>query len=289
MSTIQVKDGAGTTKYFGTIGTGAASGDPFYSLPADFYTEVSKGNVYKHSMVHKFGHNTAVGTTFVPISQGGIYNTVQTGSATTLRVKAGGNANDTAAGTGAQEITLEGIDETGAIATETLATAGASASSATTTTFIRLHRVFVSASGSYATSSSGSHDASIVIENGAGGTDWATIELNGFAKSQSEIGAYTIPSGYTGYLLGAFGFVDSTKTTELMFFKREGILDTSSPYDAMRLVFEERVEGANFEINLKSPIKLNSDSTGCDIGFLAKVDTGTADVEVDFEILLIQD
>lgn len=250
----------------------------------DFLVEVAKGNIAGHSIVNKFGHNTAVGTSFVPVAQGGYYNTPQSGSATTLRIKAGGDANDTAAGTGAREITLIGIDETGAEVTETLATAGASASSATTTTFMRLYRVYVSASGTYATSSSGSHAGTITIENGSGGTDWGQIVLNGFSKAQSEIGAYTIPDGYTGYLLEAFGFVDSSKVTELLFFKREGILETAAPYTAMRLMFEERVQGNSFVITLKSPLKIG---TGCDCGFMAKVDTGSADCEVDFEILLI--
>jgi hypothetical protein len=250
----------------------------------DFLTEVAKGNIAGHSLVHKFGHNTAVGTTFVPVTQGGIYQTPQTGSATTLRIKAGGDANDTAAGTGARQITLQGIDETGAEVTETLATAGASASSATTTTFIRLYRAWVSQSGTYATASAGSHAGTITIENGAGGTDWGEILLNSFPRSQSLIGAYTIPKGYTGFLLGSNGAVDSSKVTDLLFFKREGILETSAPYKAMRLLFEETIENDSFEYKLKSPLKIG---TECDCGFMAKVDTGTANVEVDFELLII--
>ena len=250
---------------------------------SDFYTEVAKGNVPGHSIVHKFGQNNAVGTTFVPVTRGGVYHTLQVGAATTLRIKAG-DANDTAAGSGAQEITLQGIDETGAEVTEALATAGTSASAATTTTFIRQPRAWVSKSGTYATSAAASHAAEIVVENGSGGTDWCTIGLNGYSRGQTEIGAYTIPVGYTGYLIGAFGFVDSSKITNLLFFKREGILKTSAPYDAMRIVFEERSEGGEFTIDLKSPILLG---TGCDCGFMAKVNSTTAEVEVDFELLII--
>jgi hypothetical protein len=252
---------------------------------SNFYAEVAKGNVAGHSIIHKFGQYDSVGTTFTPVARLGIYNTLQPASATTLRIKSGGNANDTAAGSGAREITLEGIDENGAVATETLATAGASASSATTTTFTRLYRAYVSKSGTYATSSAGSHSATICIENGAGGTDWADIDATGFPKSQTEIGAYTIPNGYTGYLISAFGFSDSSKTTELIFFKRTGILQSAAPYDAMRVVFEERLEGGEFTVDPAAPILLG---TACDVGFLAKVNTGTAAVEVDFEILLVQ-
>ena len=134
-----------------------------YTPSGEYLIEVAKGNISGASIIHKFGQSDAIGTSFVPVARGSIYHTVQVGSATTLRVKAG-NTNDTAAGSGAQKVMLEGIDETGAIATEELTTAGTSASTASTTTFIRLYRMYVSESGTYATSAAGSHAADIVIE-----------------------------------------------------------------------------------------------------------------------------
>jgi len=252
----------------------------------DFLIEVSKGLVPKHSLVHKFGMNYSMGTSFVPISVGGLYNTPQVAGATTLRIKAGGNANDTAAGSGAREITLEGLNETGALATETLATAGASASSATTTTFIRLFRVYLSESGTYATSLAGSHSAAITIENGSGGTDWATIYATGFPHSQSEIAAYTVPLGKTAYLIDYRLSSDANKSFDFMFFKRESILDTSAPYEAMRIQFEGN--GIESPIQFIFPDPLRFDAL-TDIGFLAKVSTGTADVVGSFNLLLVDD
>jgi len=252
---------------------------------SDFYAKVAQGSVSGQSIVHKFGQYNSIGTSFTPVARLGVYQTPQPAAATTLRIKAGGNANDTAAGSGAREITLVGLNQLGVETTEVLATNGTSASTATTTTFMRLYRAYVSKSGTYATALAGSHSAAICIENGAGGTDWADIDATDFPKSQTEIGAYTIPEGYTGYLISAFGFSDSSKTTELMFFKREGILDAAAPYEAMRVVFEERMEGGEFTVDPKAPILIG---TACDCGFLAKVDTGTSEVEVDFEILLIQ-
>ena len=67
---------------------------------SDFLTEVAKGNVAGNSIIHKFGKNISTNTSFTPVSIGGIYQTPQAGSATTLRIKSGGNANDTAAGSG---------------------------------------------------------------------------------------------------------------------------------------------------------------------------------------------
>lgn len=97
----------------------------------NFYMKLAEGAKHGYSIVHKFGRNESVGTSFVPIAGGGIYRTPQTGSATTLRVKAG-NANDASDGTGARAVTIEGIDSTGALASEVLATNGTSAGAAGT-------------------------------------------------------------------------------------------------------------------------------------------------------------
>ena len=251
----------------------------------DYLTEVARGNVSGASIIQKFGHNGLIGTTFVPVTGIGTYETPQVGSATALRIKAGGNANDTAAGSGAREVTIEGINELGAFVSEAVATAGALASAKTAAKFIRMFRAYVSASGTYATSTAGSHAADITIENGAGGTDWSEIHIEGFPLGQTERGVYTIPEGYTGYLLSASGFTDGTKITEILFFKREGILKTVAPYDAMRIVFDATLEGGEFTHEPKAPLLIG---TGCDCGFMAKVNQGTANVQVDFEILLIQ-
>jgi len=157
---------------------------------------IARGDMLGHSVVHKFGHNEAVGTSYEAIAAGGIWRTLQPASATTLRVKAG-NTNDTNGGSGAWEIELQGISATGALITETVTLAGTSASTATTQTFIRLIRFFVTKSGTYGTPSAGSHADAIVIENGAGGTDWGTIPLSGLAHGQSQVALYTVPLGYT--------------------------------------------------------------------------------------------
>ena len=94
--------------------------------------DIARGLVPGCRSFFRFGRNTAIGATYTPVTRSGHYRTPQAGSATTLRVKAGGNANDTAAGSGARQITLVGLDATGNVITETLATAGASASAATT-------------------------------------------------------------------------------------------------------------------------------------------------------------
>lgn len=242
------------------------------------------------TVVKKFGRNTAVGTSFAPVALGGVYNTPQAAAATTLRIKAGGGTTDTAAGAGAREVTLVGLDETWAEATEAVATAGASASSATTTTFTRLYRAYVSSSGTYATSAAGSHESAITIENGAGGTDWATISATDFPHSQTEIGAYSVPTGYTGYVFLDDVISETTsKTADIVFFWRAGNDDTAAPYSAMRVQapFYGLQQGI---VDLSGKNIMYGPYVGpCDIGFMAKVDSATGSVSAEFEIYLVNE
>lgn len=263
--------------------------DAVLTRPSFPWLDISRGLVTGMESVKKFGRNPAVGTSYAPVTMGGIYRTPQSASATTLRIKAGGNANDTAAGSGARQITLEGLDENFALATETLATAGASASSATTTTFTRLFRAHVSQSGTYGTSAAGSHSADIVIENGSGGTDWTTIDATNFPKSQTEIAAYTVPAGKTAYVFLENITNESGKTLDAIFFKRDEADDTAAPYEAMRA--QVTITGITTGL-----VELSGTQTPfgpfvgpCDIGWLAKIDTGTAAVSAEFEIFLVDE
>ena len=251
----------------------------------DFLIEVAKGNIPGHSIVHKFGHNDNVSTTLAPVSLGGIYRTPQVGSATPLRIKAG-NVNDTAAGTGAREVILQGLDKTGAEIFVPLATAGAVASANSAEDFIRFHRGWVSASGTYATAIAGSHAGDIVIENAAGTEDWGIIDASAiFPKAQTEIGAYSVAVGHTAFVLRASTFTDSSKITSTLFFKRNGILQVAPPYEAMRLVFDQTLEGDHSDIHIRSA--LNNFEGPCDLGVMAAIDVGTASVHVDIEILVV--
>lgn len=266
---------------------GTATGKPVNLSPKTFskewYVALAEGLVPDWSVVHKFGAAN-VGTTYTPVCDGGFYRTPQVAGATQLRIKAGGNANDTAAGSGAREITLKGLDATGTEITETLATNGASASSATTNSFMRLHQMWVSASGTYATQSAGSHVGNIVIEDSGGTQDWATISSTDFPRGQSQIAVYSIPAGKTGYIKEVFGTVDSNKTMNIAFFQRKNILETAAPYTPMGLITEMKGISGPFSFLVTTPI--NGFTGPCDIGFMAKVPTGTGDLTVDFEIML---
>lgn len=255
------------------------------SLP---WLDIARSLVTGITTIKKFGRNSAVGTSFVPIALGGVWQTPQSASATTLRIKAGGNANDTAAGSGARSVTLVGTDANFAELTETVATAGASASSATSGSFTRINRLYVASSGTYATAAAGSHSAAITIENGSGGTDWATIDATNFPKGQGEIGAYCVPAGKTAYVFLRQITVDSTKSNDLVFFWRDGADDTAAPYSAMRS--QSVVIGLKSNLNFPEVDAPLGPYVGpCDIGFMGKVDAGTASLAVEFDIYLVSE
>lgn len=257
--------------------------------PSWTWLDVARGLAGGITSVKKFGRNAAVGTSFVPVCIDGLYQTPQPGSATALRIKAGGNANDTAAGTGARSVRVTGTDENFELATEVITTAGASASSATTTTFTRLFLIDVETSGTYATLTAGSHAGKIVIENSAGGTDWGAMDAAGFAKSGSEIGAYTIPSGYTGFIKLRDLSIDSGKTVDAIFFSRPNCDQTAAPYSAMRArSVITGVAGGSIEAFGATDVPFGPFVGPTDVGFMAKVASGTASVSVEFEIILVE-
>lgn len=244
--------------------------------------DVSRGNVQGVRVVHHFGRNTAIGATFTPVTRSGFYRTPQVSGATALRIKAGGNAADTANGAGARAITLIGLDANGELISEVLATAGASASDPTAQTFIRLLDAFVSASGTYATQAAPSHFGNIIIEAAAGGADWALISDGSFPRGDSEVGAYTTPKGRSAYVQAIRMSSDADKKANIVLFKRSGILETVAPYSPMVLVAEFPAVSGSLQIDYDPPLAFPQLT---DFGFMASVSASTVDVTVSFDVI----
>jgi len=198
--------------------------------------------------VHKFGANADVGGTAEVIwTPGSTYPWPE--AAETVRVKAGGNAADTAAGAGAQEITIQGLDENWELVEEAVETAGASASAATTATFIRVFRAFVSRVGAYGAANTGA----INIENT---TSTNVIANIGAALGQTEMALYTIPAGYKGYLTSIEATVDTNQSADLRFWQRPNADDVVTPFSgAARLVTRFLALATAANRNLKAPIE----------------------------------
>jgi len=256
-----------------------------YNPSQNFLIEVAKGNIAGHSLVNKFGFNDSVGSTLQPVTDGAVYQTPTT--AQSLEVVSS-SANDTSAGSGARTLEIQGLDASFAAQTVTVSMNG-TAAVAVTGTWMRVFRMRVLTSGTYATQSVGSHAGTLTLRGASAGATWATIGLtaSSFPVGQTEIGCYTIPSGYTGYLLSKHISIESTKVPNILWFRRENADDVAAPFDAMRLF--ERHYGSASEITYKPPAPAITLPAKTDIGAMAYIATGSASVSVEFQILLVVD
>tara|TARA_R110001606_G_C15227762_1_gene634778 strand:- start:39 stop:836 length:798 start_codon:yes stop_codon:yes gene_type:complete len=255
------------------------------SLP--WGAQISRGNMLHAHVHHQFGRNATCGTSYVPVSDSGIYRTPQVAGATQLRIKAGGNAADAAAGAGAQSVRLHGINAIGNEITEVIATAGTSASAATTQSFIRLYHAEVHDSGTYGTQAAGSHAGDITIEDAAGTEDWAEMLLDGFASATTCIGSLTIPRNHVGLVTSINVTIDTSgsKTMDVLFMQRSDILQTAAPYSPITKVQEFLGLNVGQSITYDIPFKVPELT---DIGVLAKSSAGTNAVSVDMEIIMLE-
>lgn len=243
--------------------------------------DISRGIASGHRYIRQFGRNTAVGGTFSPIARAGVYRTPQVATAPFLRIRAGGNAADTANGAGARSVTLIGLDVNGDYLQETIATAGASASALTTNKFLRLTEAIVQTSGTYATQTALSHVASINIEDAAGNL-WATIQDTDIPRGDSEIASYSVPRNRTLFITNVRVEAAAANKSNIVMFARSGILQSEPPYDAMVLLQEFPEFSGVTQFRFDPPIRINQLS---DVGFLAKTETSTTDVAVGFDCI----
>lgn len=255
----------------------------YFKTPNDFLIEVAKGKVPKHSLVNKFGAGNLT-TTLLPVSQDSEYPTPTT--AVSLEFVSS-SANDTSAGTGAREVTVVGLNSAWTEVTQTVVTNGTTPV-ALTTPLLRLYRWYVSQSGTYATETAGSHAGTLTLRVAGAGATWSTFVITPFPIGQSQIGIYTIPIGYTAYLLAKNIFVDSTKTADIYFFQRPNAHDVTAPFTGTMRLFEREV-GVTGGFELITPAPKGPFVGPCDVGFMGKVSAGTGECSVEFQLLLIQD
>lgn len=238
-----------------------------------FEYRVASGQIPEFRVITLAGENISVGSTFEFITEGGIFRMPQLGDETTLRIAAGGSADDAAAGIGAQEIVLTGLDETGATVSELVTTNGILASLPTTTTFLRLLRIIVTKSGTYPVDlTSASHVDTITIENGAGTEVWGEISLNGFAQSNDKIGCGTVALGDTAQISRLDITVNSTRLVDIALFIRNNILQTDPPFSPF--IIGQELTGIEGSISVVFEYPAGPFLPLTDIGIMARLTAG---------------
>jgi len=196
--------------------------------------DASRGLNANISVFRKLGRNEAVGTTFEDLSADGGNHAGFLEAASAIRIASGGNAADDTAGTGARTVIIEGLDANFQPQTDTLVTAGTSASAATTNTYLRVNRATVDVAGVYASGSGtrGNNTGSMTIET-TGGVELSTIP----AILGRDTGIhYTVPANANAYVFSLSFQVDASKAIEFVAFTRHDSDDVTTPYPASHVL-----------------------------------------------------
>jgi hypothetical protein len=154
---------------------------------------IARGHTEGYRPLYKFGYNPDVnGTEETVWSQGGSY--VWLDNAVTVFVSSS-SVNDTGGGTGANTITVQGLDEDYNEIEESVTLNGQTQVS-TQLSYLRVYRAFVTLAGSSGTSGGTIYLGSSGATAGVPNTVYANLGLG----NQTQIAAYTVPAGYTLYL-----------------------------------------------------------------------------------------
>lgn len=229
-------------------------------------------------VVSKFGSNTAVGTvSYEDVWQnGGLYNWLQ--ASAPIRVAAGGDAADDAAGAGAQSVLVEGLGNDFEPITAVLPTAGVAAGPQSLVNFRRVNRARVLDVGAYGATNVGA----IIIET-VPGVVLANIALG---LGQTQLALYTVPAGLTAYLRRVQVTSNAQPGGEALvrLNQRFGADVVAAPFGAAR------VRDFFPSVNGNPPVEYKSwpafpEKT--DIWFSAKGTTAPVSVAVSFDLLLV--
>lgn len=192
---------------------------------SEFNSDRNTGLVGGEESKRKFGVNEAVGGSLETVwsyTANWIPNQILNEK---LRIKAGGNAADTAAGLGAQSVLVSFLDENLLEVEETIVTNGALASTATTANCFRLLTAKVINCGTYGASNT----ADIVLEL-TGGNIMGNIATE---KGTTEQAIFTVPSGKTSYITEIMVSVGLADSCDIKLFKRPNADDVTTPFSAV--------------------------------------------------------
>ena len=154
---------------------------------------IARGHTAGYTAIYKFGYNPDVnGTEETVWAEGGNY--VWLDNAVTVFASSS-SANDTGGGTGANTITIQGLDEDYNEIEESI-TLNGQTQVATQLSYLRVYRAFVTLAGSSGTSGGTVYLGSSGATAGVPNTVYANLGLG----NQTQIAAYTVPAGYTLYL-----------------------------------------------------------------------------------------
>jgi len=156
---------------------------------------VARGQITAHRSVVVFGYNPDVDTARVTVWP---YTGIIPFPAAALQLKvSSSDANDTAAGTGARTVYVAGLDAN-YNEIEEIVTLNGQTAVLTTQSFLRVNNAYVATAGSGLSAAGDIYFGDGVVTAGVPATVYDTIK---FDYNQRITGSYTVPAGYTAYLV----------------------------------------------------------------------------------------
>jgi hypothetical protein len=221
-----------------------------------FELQVARGFIEGHRTVTVFGYNPDVDTTEVtvwPVAG------LMAHPAAALQMKVSStNANDTAAGTGARTVTIQGLDANYVEISETV-TLNGQTEVLTTNSFLRINYAFVATAGSGESAAGDIYFGTGTVTAGVPATIYNIIK---FDFNNTVTGHYTVPAGYSAYLSqGLFSAGQASGSTQV-----RGRLLTTGVDNVRRTAAVTTVNNGvadyTFEYPLRIPEKTDLEATG---------------------------
>lgn len=235
----------------------------------DFYLEVAKGNVPGHAIVNIAATNPEVGTTDEDVWDVGGVLLYPTANESMEFVFA--NSNDTAAGTGAREITLRYMDDTYVEQTPLVIASNGGTLSAGISDYFRKIEMTVTAVGSDA-----ENEGDVTLQVTGGGAVRGQINAT---ENESQDSHYTVPAGKTAYILG--GKEDINKNEDLILRYRR----TDGDNGIFRTLLRSSLYQDQFGLTLRAPSSALVEKT--DLKVLCVSSNTTAEASIFLQILVV--
>lgn len=159
-----------------------------------FELQVSRGQISWHRNVTIFGYNPDVDTSRVTVWP---YTGIIPVPAAALQLSVSSSStDDTAAGTGARTVYLEGLDANHNTVSETVTMNGQTAVT-TVNSYLHINNAYVATAGSGLSAAGDIYFGTGTVTLGVPATVYDLIK---FDYNQRITGSYTVPAGYTAYV-----------------------------------------------------------------------------------------
>jgi len=220
--------------------------------------------------VIKFGFNPDTGTSFTEVWDVGTVYAYQTVAA---KIRVYSTGVDTGAGTGANTVWVQGVDGNYNLIEETFTLDSATGYVESTQSFFRVFRSQVLVAGS------GNVNANdIDIKNTAGSVTYARIAAS---NGQTLMALYTVPAGYTAYVIGW-----NLSSPKLVDIESHLEMRSNNGVNGSWQIKDHQHVYQSVMIKPYSPYLTVVEKT--DIRIRAKTSTGTQECSAGFDLVLVK-